>query len=110
MEHQLTLTLPDEIFQPLIEAALQQGRTLEEIAVERLAVVAPNGGRQEQGNVVRHIGKRRAQLNEVAYAQAKARLRLHAGAVNSGDPNAADNERIDADLARAYGDPHETDK
>ena len=25
-----------------------------------------------------------------------------AGCVNSGDPNSADNERIDADLARAY--------
>ena len=32
-----------------------------------------------------------------------ARLRRHAGAVNSSDPNSSDNERIDADLAREYG-------
>lgn len=37
---------------------------------------------------------------------AMARLRRHAGAVNSSDPNSADNERIDADLAHEYGDNH----
>ena len=35
-----------------------------------------------------------------------ARLRRHAGAVNSSDPNSADNERVDADLAREYGNNH----
>jgi predicted DNA-binding antitoxin AbrB/MazE fold protein len=35
------------------------------------------------------------------------RLRRHFGAWRSGDPNSADNERIDADLARAYGSSHE---
>jgi hypothetical protein len=29
------------------------------------------------------------------------------GMFNSGDPDFADNERIDADLARAYADTHE---
>jgi hypothetical protein len=29
------------------------------------------------------------------------------GMFNSGDPDSADNERIDADLARAYADNHE---
>ena len=29
------------------------------------------------------------------------------GMFESGDPNSADNERIDADLARAYADNHE---
>lgn len=29
------------------------------------------------------------------------------GMFNSGDPDSADNERIDADLARAYADDHE---
>ena len=29
------------------------------------------------------------------------------GMFDSGDPNSADNERIDADLARAYADNHE---
>ena len=28
------------------------------------------------------------------------------GAINSGDPNSADNDKIDADLAAAYDDDH----
>ncbi len=32
MEHKLTVTLPDEIYQPLVKAAAQQGRTPEEFA------------------------------------------------------------------------------
>jgi hypothetical protein len=35
------------------------------------------------------------------------RLRRHAGAISSGDPHGSDNERIDADLAREYIDPHD---
>lgn len=34
-------------------------------------------------------------------------LRRHFGAVHGGDPRAADNDRIDADLARAYEHLHE---
>jgi hypothetical protein len=30
------------------------------------------------------------------------------GSWDSGDENSADNERIDADLAREYADPHES--
>ena len=40
-------------------------------------------------------------------AGAWERLRRHAGAVRGGDPSASDNERIDADLAREYGDTHD---
>jgi hypothetical protein len=36
------------------------------------------------------------------------RLRRHAGAVSGGDPRASDNERIDADLAREYGNDGES--
>ena len=34
-------------------------------------------------------------------------LRRHFGTIHGGDPRAADNERIDADLARAYGESHD---
>lgn len=34
------------------------------------------------------------------------RLRRHFGAVDLGKPTGIDNEGIDADLARAYGDTH----
>lgn len=33
-------------------------------------------------------------------------LRKHFGMVNSGDPRSADNDKIDADLARSYMDDH----
>jgi hypothetical protein len=85
MEHQLTITLPDEIFQPLIEAALQQGRTLEEIAVERLAdTTSPR------------------KSFDAAASAAEERFARHIAAFNNSDPNSADNERIDTDLERAY--------
>jgi hypothetical protein len=34
-------------------------------------------------------------------------LRRQFGSVRSGDSHSADNERIDADVARAYGDSHD---
>ncbi|MFN0279481.1 MAG: hypothetical protein ACKVRN_12930 [Pyrinomonadaceae bacterium] len=33
-------------------------------------------------------------------------IRKYFGMVNSGDPNSADNDKIDADLASAYADNH----
>lgn len=33
-------------------------------------------------------------------------IRKYFGMVNSGDPNSADNDKIDADLAAAYADDH----
>jgi hypothetical protein len=83
MEHQLTITLPDEVFQPLIETALRQGRTPEEWIAERLSETVPattTNGEQKDGDITRFFGM-----------------------WHSGDPNFADNERIDADLAREYG-------
>lgn len=83
MEHQLTITLPDEIFQPLIEAALQQGRTPEALVAEHLTETLPAAtanGEWQKGDITRFFG-----------------------IWDSGDPNYADNERIDADLAREYG-------
>lgn len=37
----------------------------------------------------------------------KGDIRKFFGIFDSGDPNSADNERIDADLAREYGSSHE---
>ena len=45
----------------------------------------------------------RPSLSEEQRQTALANLLLHAGAVSSGNPRAADNEQIDADLAREYG-------
>ncbi len=37
-------------------------------------------------------------------------IRKFFGIFDSGDPDSADNERIDADLARAYADNHEDEE
>ena len=36
-------------------------------------------------------------------------LRKHFGTIDSGDPRSADNEKIDADLAKAYMNNHESE-
>lgn len=112
MEHQLTITLPDEVFLPLVETALRQSRTPEEVVVEQVRAATPvNGARKKTGDITRFFGTwdSAESLSEEESAQAKARLKRFAGAVNSGDPHSAENERIDADLAREYADAHETE-
>jgi hypothetical protein len=52
MEHQLTNTLPDEVFLPLVETALNQGRTLEDVVVERVRAATPvNGARKKTDDI-----------------------------------------------------------
>ena len=45
--------------------------------------------------------------NEAEKQAARERFERHFGEVNLGYPTGADNESIDADLAREYADPHE---
>ncbi len=45
----------------------------------------------------------RTKLSEGERKEALAKLLRHAGAVSSGNSRSADNEQIDADLAREYG-------
>lgn len=85
MAHELTLELPDQVFQPLARAAAQAGQSLEQWATAQLQTCAASAER------------RAADLT---------RLLQHAGAVDLGKPTGADNERIDADLAREYGSSH----
>jgi hypothetical protein len=86
MTHQLTLELPDELFQPLAQAARQAGQSLEQWATVQLRSCAASSTR---------------------HAADLARLLTHAGEVDLGRPTGADNESIDADLSREYGSPHE---
>ncbi len=86
MPHQLTLELPDEVYQPLVHAAQQAGQSLEQWAAAQLCSYAASSVKQG------------ADL---------ARLLAHAGAVDLGQPTGADNDNIDADLAREYGSAHE---
>lgn len=91
MSQTITITLPNEIYQPLADAASQEGRTVEELAVARLArtVAAP----PTPPHASDETGRKR--------------VSDFIGVWDSGDPNSADNERIDADLAREYGATHD---
>lgn len=86
MPHQLTLELSDEVFQPLSQAAEHAGQSLEQWATVQLRSCALASTKQAAG---------------------LARLLAHAGAVDLGKPTGAENESIDADLAREYGSSHE---
>ncbi len=46
-------------------------------------------------------------MSEAEAQLAEERFARHFGAVNSGNPRSADNEQIDADLAREYGATHD---
>ena len=82
MGRQLILELPDDLYEPLTNAATAVGQSLDEWIIARLRPLAQQPVLSE---------KEAAMVELMAFA----------GCVNSGDANAADNERIDADLARA---------
>jgi len=84
----------------VIEAVFEQG-----VFRPREAVMLP------EGQVVRVLlpgpPPRRLEPSPEEKRSARAALMSLAGMVNSGDPDAANNERIDADLAREYGTTHD---
>ncbi|HVF86410.1 MAG TPA: hypothetical protein VM866_02420 [Pyrinomonadaceae bacterium] len=95
MEHKLIITLPDEVFVLIAEDARRSGRTPEEEAARLIERSAPKPTRATGTNSTHSTPDP---------------LERHFGAWNSGDPNSADNERIDADLAREYGSSHEDER
>jgi len=94
MSKTLTFEIPDEIYEILERQAAQEGRTTESVAIEWLNSCQP---------------KPRPKLSEEERQAAIEQFRRHAGAVDSGDPHSADNDRIDEDLAREYASSHEED-
>jgi hypothetical protein len=88
MDYKLTVTVPEEVYQPLAEEALKQGRTPEEEAALRL-----------QRSVPRRDGERRAGSLEELF-----------GSLDLGHPIGIDNEEIDRDIARAIADNHEDER
>lgn len=90
----LTLEVPDQVYEAFEQMAATCGSSLEALAAESLARVAPPP---------------RPPLTPAERRAERELLRRHSGAVNSGDPHSGDNERIDADLAREYAKTHEED-
>lgn len=91
MSKTFTFEVSDEIYGVIQQMAAVSGRSAETVALEWLA---------------RYMPKPRLLLSSREAAAAWKRLRRHAGAVNSGDARAADNERIDADLAGEFAGTH----
>ncbi len=88
-----TITIPADIDEPLTREARRQGTTPEQLALDTLRKsFVPNGSRY---------------ASEAERQAARERLERHFGEVDTGNPTGADNESIDADLAREYGDNHE---
>jgi hypothetical protein len=90
-QRQRRLELAKVIDDTIGQIAAKSGRPKEEVAAEWRARYGP---------------KPPPQLTEEEREAAWERLRRHMGAVSSGDPDSANNERIDADLAREYGSTH----
>ena len=84
-----TLELPEPVYDALVEAARSRGVAPSEWIASRLP-------RPVQPPV-----------SEADREVAVARLLRFAGTVSLGHPTGVDNEQIDADLAREYGDSHE---
>lgn len=88
----LTFELPDEVYEVLQAEAARTGASFQRLALRWLTHYSLPEPRP---------------VSEAERALAWAAIERHAGSVSSGDPNSADNERIDADLAREYGSTHE---
>jgi len=93
MSQSLNLELSDEVYQTLKQQAENAGLSVQEWIVFSLI-------KQSDNKVDRTVAEK-----EVV----RDRFRRHAGAINLGYPTGADNESIDADLARAYNNEDETE-
>jgi hypothetical protein len=76
-----------DIHKLLEQVALQKGMTIDQAVLEWKNKYGKKAWKASTDP------ERKANLN---------RVRRHAGAVQSGDPHSADNDRIDADLAAEY--------
>jgi hypothetical protein len=135
MSQTLTLELPEEIYEAVMKAAEATGKPPAEWITTQLPQLLPSREAQEvrlalaqaKEQAIEQMAAKLGKPKEEVAADWRAKygpkppphltdeerrdaweqLRRHMGAVNSGDPHSADNERIEADLAREYGDTHE---
>ena len=98
MSRVLTVELSDAAYAALERHAREAAKSPTELAAAALEqrFSAPDGS-----------GERGQPTPEADSRAARERFERHFGAVNLGYATGADNESIDADLARAYADSHE---
>lgn len=90
----MTLELPDEVYESIMRKAEADRQPPSAWVAARVPALLP--ARQVRPVLT-------PEQREVALAQ----LLQHAGAVSSGDPDSANNARIDAELAAEYASTHE---
>ncbi len=93
------LELPDEVYNAVKQAADASGTTVVDLLRQRFGV--------SNGQTIAPRTKPKSEITEDEKQAARERVRSFFGSFHSGNPNSADNERIDADLAREYGSTHE---
>ena len=94
MSHSLTIRLKDEAYSRLQQQAIAAGISPEELAAASV---------ERQCETIGPVH------SEVQIQAARERFERHFGEIDLGCPTAADNEGIDADLAREYADKHEAE-
>ncbi|KAB8316530.1 hypothetical protein SD81_025415 [Tolypothrix campylonemoides VB511288] len=92
MSQVLTLELSDDAYR-----ALQQQAEIAGISVSEWITTS----------LEQQYGLQKKQRTEAEKEAARQRFRHHAGAIDLGYATGADNESIDADLLRAYGNQQE---
>lgn len=97
MSQSLTLELNDEVYANLKQQAEIAGLSVSEWIVVSLV-------QQSESSRELDIATKKEQ------EAARQRFRRHAGSVNLGYATGADNDSIDADLARAYSNENEVGK
>jgi hypothetical protein len=98
MSHALTVAVSDQVWTALQKQAASIGTPADQLAATVLAehfVATPQPAPR----------KRKEDMTDEEKEAARQRFRRHFGSVSLG--TGADNESIDADLAREYGDNHE---
>jgi hypothetical protein len=98
MSHALTVAVSDQVWTALQQQAANIGTPPDQLAAtvltEHFVAGSPQPPRKRQEN-----------MTEEEKDAARQRFRAHFGSVSMG--TGANNESIDADLAREYGDNHE---
>jgi hypothetical protein len=101
MTRTITYEIPDEVYLTLEQVSRESGRDLKDVAVDWLASSIGKANSRSA---------KRPELSPEALAAARERMRRNFGVFKCGDPNFADNERIDQDLAEEYGRGLDGDK
>ena len=97
MSQTLTLELNDEIYAAIRRQAEAAGTSPAQVVAASLA---------QQFGLLRSAGGVRVLLTEAEKQAARERFERHFGEVDLGRSTGADNESIEADLAREYDDTH----